>query len=109
MEDESVSLRGMQAKVDKEMGTAAQGLMPNNLESYGPRAQGLVLVISGFGLFVGFIYAVVVSKFLPLSENQIIRAIQSDRYYCFLVPLTIPVLVVAVYFHWLCMKLFKHA
>jgi hypothetical protein len=32
-----------------------------------------------------------------------------DRYYCFLVPLTLPVLVVAVYFHWLSMKIFKHA
>lgn len=32
-----------------------------------------------------------------------------DRYYCFLVPLTLPVLVVAVYFHWLSMKMFKHA
>ncbi|GMN26210.1 hypothetical protein TIFTF001_001228 [Ficus carica] len=34
---------------------------------------------------------------------------QYYRYYCFLVPVTLPVLVVAVYFHWLSMKLFKHA
>ncbi|XP_028061925.1 uncharacterized protein LOC114265342 isoform X2 [Camellia sinensis] len=30
-------------------------------------------------------------------------------YYCFLVPLTLPIIVVAVYFHWLSMKFFKHA
>lgn len=32
-----------------------------------------------------------------------------NRYYCFLVPLTLPVIVVAVYFYWLSMKMFKHA
>lgn len=32
-----------------------------------------------------------------------------NRYYCFLMPLTIPILVVSVYVHWLSMKLFKHA
>ncbi|KAI3846337.1 hypothetical protein MKX03_035496 [Papaver bracteatum] len=31
------------------------------------------------------------------------------RYYCFLVLLTLPVLVVGVYFHWLGIKHFKHA
>lgn len=31
------------------------------------------------------------------------------RYYCVLVPLTLPILYAAVYFHWLSMKLFKHA
>ncbi|KAL8192069.1 hypothetical protein R6Q57_028190 [Mikania cordata] len=51
----------------------------------------------------------VISKLLPPSDNAIICALQSDRYYCFLVPLTLPVLVVAVYFYWLSMKLFKHA
>ena len=32
-----------------------------------------------------------------------------SRYYCFLIPMTLPILFVAVYFHWLSMKLFKHA
>ncbi|KAJ0243380.1 hypothetical protein HA466_0194390 [Hirschfeldia incana] len=50
-----------------------------------------------------------VSKLLPLSENPIIQAIQNDWYYCFLAPLTLPALLVSVYFHWLTMKLFKHA
>ncbi|KAG7553939.1 hypothetical protein ISN44_As11g002380, partial [Arabidopsis suecica] len=51
----------------------------------------------------------IVSKLFPLSDNPIIQAIQNDRYYCFLAPLTLPALLVAVYFHWLSMKLFKHA
>ncbi|KAL4558019.1 hypothetical protein LXL04_036215 [Taraxacum kok-saghyz] len=45
----------------------------------------------------------------PHSDNAIILAIQNDRYYCFFVPLTLPVIVVAVYFYWLSMKMFKHA
>jgi hypothetical protein len=36
--------------------------------------------------------------FLPLT-----------RYYCLLVPLSLPVIIVAVYLHWLSMKIFKHA
>ncbi|PON59096.1 Phosphatidylinositol N-acetylglucosaminyltransferase subunit Y [Parasponia andersonii] len=63
----------------------------------------------GSVFFMGFIYTSIVSKFLPPSNNPIFSAIQNDWYYCFLVPLTLPVLVVAVYFHWLSMKLFKHA
>ncbi|KAD3068619.1 hypothetical protein E3N88_36499 [Mikania micrantha] len=54
-------------------------------------------------------FTILISKLLPRSDNAIIYALQSDRYYCFLVPLTLPVLVVAVYFYWLSMKLFKHA
>ncbi|KAH6829271.1 hypothetical protein C2S53_011364 [Perilla frutescens var. hirtella] len=59
--------------------------------------------------FMGFVYAAVISKLQSPSPNVIIRAIQNDWYYCFLVPLTLPILLVAVYFHWLSMKLFKHA
>ncbi|KAK4608396.1 hypothetical protein RGQ29_001987, partial [Quercus rubra] len=60
-------------------------------------------------LFLVFLFAVVISKLLPPSRNALISFIQNDWYYCFLVPLTLPVLVVAVYFHWISMKLFKHA
>jgi phosphatidylinositol glycan anchor class Y biosynthesis protein len=70
---------------------------------------GLVLIISGASSFVVFFYATVLSKMLPPSGIPLLSVIENDRYYCLLVPLTIPVLVVLVYFHWLSMKLFKHA
>jgi phosphatidylinositol glycan anchor class Y biosynthesis protein len=70
---------------------------------------GGLLVIVGCVSFVGFVFVAIVSKLFPLSDNPIIQAIQNDRYYCFLAPLTLPALLVAVYFHWLSMKLFKHA
>ncbi|CAH8281774.1 unnamed protein product [Eruca vesicaria subsp. sativa] len=70
---------------------------------------GCFLVIIGSISFVGFVFAALLSKLFPLSDNPIIQAIQNDRYYCFLAPLTLPTLLVSVYFHWLAMKLFKHA
>ncbi|KAL7174247.1 hypothetical protein ACSBR2_033493 [Camellia fascicularis] len=70
---------------------------------------GGFLLIFGSVFFVGFFYAAIILKFLPPSDNALISAIQTDRYYCFLVPLTLPILLVAVYFHWLSMKFFKHA
>ncbi|WCJ36865.1 hypothetical protein M5689_018037 [Euphorbia peplus] len=66
---------------------------------------GWLFVAMGSVSFLGFLLAAVVSKLLPFSD----KSIHNDRYYCFLVPLTLPILVVAVYFHWLSMKLFKHA
>ncbi|XP_047944540.1 uncharacterized protein LOC125191116 isoform X2 [Salvia hispanica] len=68
----------------------------------------LFLIIGAFS-FTSFLYAAVISKLQPPSHNVIIRAIQNDWYYCFLIPMTLPILFVAVYFHWLSMKLFKHA
>ncbi|RAL52378.1 hypothetical protein DM860_007235 [Cuscuta australis] len=76
---------------------------------FGSQAQGWMLLIFGSVSFILFAFAAGLSKLLPASGNPIIAAIQNDRYYCFLVPLTLPVLVVAVYFPWLSMKLFKHA
>ncbi|KAF3954934.1 hypothetical protein ACB098_08G159000 [Castanea mollissima] len=70
---------------------------------------GCFFVTIGSVFFVGFLFAAVISKLLPPSHNALISSIQNDWYYCFLVPLTLPVLVVAVYFHWISMKLFKHA
>ncbi|PWA77724.1 hypothetical protein CTI12_AA222340 [Artemisia annua] len=70
---------------------------------------GVFFILFGSVFFGGFLYTAVISKLLPSSDNAIISAIQNDRYYCFLVPLTLPVIVVAVYFYWLSMKMFKHA
>ncbi|KAF3452504.1 hypothetical protein FNV43_RR02937 [Rhamnella rubrinervis] len=109
------------------------------MEMLGDRFWGWFFLTIGSISLVGFLYAAILSKLLPPSDNAIISSIQNDcwsksdvmgnlivmllkellaliplalafdRYNCFLVPLTLPVLMVAVYFHWLCMKLFKHA
>ncbi|KAJ7547480.1 hypothetical protein O6H91_08G087900 [Diphasiastrum complanatum] len=76
---------------------------------YSPREFGLLLVASGTLLFSFFVYAAIISKLLPYSGYAVLDAIRDDWYYCLLVPLTVPVIIVAVYCHWLSMKLFKHA
>lgn len=79
------------------------------LNSNATKIWGWTFSVLGVLFFVGFFYAAVVSKLLPPSDNPLLFAIQEDRYYCFLIPLSLPVLVVIIYFHWLFMKLFKHA
>ncbi|KAL9234795.1 hypothetical protein vseg_009621 [Gypsophila vaccaria] len=70
----------------------------------------IFIVITHWDHFIcGFLQTAVISKLLLPSNNIITSAVQIDRYYCFLVPLSLPVIVLAVYFHWLGMKLFKHA
>ncbi|KAM0951048.1 putative phosphatidylinositol N-acetylglucosaminyltransferase subunit Y [Dioscorea sansibarensis] len=74
---------------------------------FGIRAS--ILIIFGCASFLAFCYASILSKILPPSENRFLSAVRNDWYYCLMVPLTLPILVIAVYLHWLSMKLFKHA
>ncbi|GAA0184688.1 hypothetical protein LIER_31976 [Lithospermum erythrorhizon] len=73
------------------------------------RTRSIFFIIFGFMSFPLFVYAAIVSKFFLESSNPVVAAIQRDRYYCFLLPLTLPILFVAVHLYWLSMKLFKHA
>ncbi|CAK9314212.1 unnamed protein product [Citrullus colocynthis] len=73
------------------------------------RWEGFLFVVVSFFFLLLFLYAAIISKLLPPSNNAFLSAIQNDWYYCLLVPLTLPILYVAIYFHWLSMKLFKHA
>ncbi|KAF7803249.1 putative phosphatidylinositol N-acetylglucosaminyltransferase subunit Y [Senna tora] len=70
---------------------------------------GWMFVSVGSVFFVGYFFVAIIAKLLPPSNVAIISAMQNDWYYCFLVPLTLPIVFVAVYFHWLSMKMFKHA
>ncbi|CAN6845315.1 unnamed protein product [Brassica oleracea] len=84
--------------------------LPRTTTTTGELFWGYFFVIIGSVSFFGFVFAVIASTLLPLSQNPLNQGLKNDRYYyCFLVPLTIPVITVAVYFHWLSMKLFKHA
>ena len=67
---------------------------------------GVLVVVMGF--FVVAIYMTVISKIMPYTENAILDAIKDDMYYCFLLPLTIPVGVLFVYLNWMSLKFFRH-
>ncbi|KAG2313331.1 hypothetical protein Bca52824_024888 [Brassica carinata] len=84
--------------------------LPRTTTTTGEVFWGYFFVITGSVSFFGFVFAVIASTVFPLSQNPLNQGLKNDRYYyCFLVPLTLPVITVAVYFHWLSMKLFKHA
>ncbi|GJJ76936.1 phosphatidylinositol N-acetylglucosaminyltransferase subunit Y [Entomortierella parvispora] len=64
-----------------------------------------------FSTMVGFtisMYALVASNYMPMTGNKTLDWIKQDSHYCMLVPVTIPVTVLAVLFNWLGMKLFRH-
>ncbi|PAL61723.1 hypothetical protein CEJ83_21170, partial [Acinetobacter baumannii] len=43
---------------------------------------GWFFIVIGSAFFLGFLFAAIISKLLPLSDNPILSAIQNDRYYC---------------------------
>mmetsp|Transcript_36170 Transcript_36170/g.102258 ORF Transcript_36170/g.102258 Transcript_36170/m.102258 type:complete len:123 (+) Transcript_36170:372-740(+) len=66
-----------------------------------------LLAFSAASLALG-LFSILVSKVLPEFDNPTLKAIQADRYYCLLIPLTIPATIIAVTINWMSMKLFKH-
>lgn len=49
-----------------------------------------------------------VAPLLPPLPHPWLAAVQADRYYQLLVPLTVPVTIAAIALNWFSMKLFKH-
>jgi phosphatidylinositol glycan anchor class Y biosynthesis protein len=57
-----------------------------------------------------FLYAAVFSRLLPEPSKEaspVLWAIREDEYYHLLLPVTVPVAVVAVYLNWFSINLFK--
>mmetsp|Transcript_11880 Transcript_11880/g.30468 ORF Transcript_11880/g.30468 Transcript_11880/m.30468 type:complete len:121 (-) Transcript_11880:1670-2032(-) len=69
---------------------------------------GVALLIASAALLGAALFAIVVSKMLSPLDHPLLRSIQEDRYYCLLVPMTLPVTIIAVTLNWISMKLFKH-
>jgi hypothetical protein len=43
-----------------------------------------------------------------VERPSLLQAIEGDVYYCYLVPLTIPVTILACYANWVGLKFFRH-
>ncbi|KAL7679032.1 putative phosphatidylinositol N-acetylglucosaminyltransferase subunit Y [Plasmopara halstedii] len=82
---------------------------------------GYVIVLFAALAFISSMYVMVFSKLmllLPLPTTEIaqqanmnislISSVERDVYYCYLVPLTIPVTIVACYANWVSLKFFRH-
>jgi hypothetical protein len=72
------------------------------------RFLGFVLLLCSHFVFVVSFYAIIVSKWMPETGNKILDAIREDRFYCYLIPMTIPVAITFVVWNWIGMKLFRH-
>lgn len=81
---------------------------------------GYVIVLTAAVLFISSMYVMVFSKLLVLEDaeteadanaqesDSILLALERDVYYCYLVPLTIPVTILACYANWVSLKFFRH-
>lgn len=69
----------------------------------------LLLVFCKFKVLIIFSNFITPIFMIMMESNVVNLFLICNRYYCFLVPLTLPVLLVAVYLYWLSMKMFKHA
>ncbi|KAI9146147.1 phosphatidylinositol N-acetylglucosaminyltransferase subunit Y-domain-containing protein [Paraphysoderma sedebokerense] len=70
---------------------------------------GWLLLITSAFTFVGGLYSTVISKWMPYTGIEILDLIKRDEYYCYLVPLTLPVTIAFIHLNWLGMKLFRHS
>jgi phosphatidylinositol glycan anchor class Y biosynthesis protein len=66
-----------------------------------------LLLLSGF-VFIFCFYAAFVSSFVEPTGIEFLDWISEDRYYSYLVPLTLPVAVVLMMINWVGFKIFKH-
>ena len=74
------------------------------------RVLGWLLVVASAGSLALFLYAAVLVRLLPApskAASPVLWAIREDDYYHRLVPVTVPVAVVAVYLNWFSINLFK--
>ncbi|CAG8609518.1 26009_t:CDS:2 [Dentiscutata erythropus] len=69
---------------------------------------GWILLFTVYCIFIGSMYAIVVSKFMPETGNKTLDWIKIDEYYCLLIPITLLVTIHAIFWNWLGMKFFRH-
>ena len=55
-----------------------------------------------------FLYAIVVSKFMPNTGVYLLDYIKHDQYFCFLLPLSVLPTYLYIYVNWLSLTYFRH-
>ncbi len=73
--------------------------MPGLID-YDTALTGYLLLGGSFVFFVVGMYSCLVSKSMPVLGHPLLDFLRDDYYYSLLVPLLIPVFVVAVYLNW---------
>lgn len=68
---------------------------------------GYLLVFASFSsLFLVFYFTILI-KILPEPEHPFLQFARNDSHYSLLIPVTVPVFVLAVYFNWFSINLYK--
>ena len=74
------------------------------------KVLGWILLVASTGSLALFLYAAIFIRLLPAPSKEaspLLAAIREDEYYHLLIPVTVPVAVVAVYLNWFSINLFK--
>jgi len=89
---------------------AGRGRRAGDLPSTLPRpVLGWSLVIGAVLVWVTVVYMTLVSKALPATGNVVLDWMREDMYFCHLLPMLIPSLILFRYWGWFSMELFKSA
>lgn len=71
---------------------------------------GLFFVVTFFCVFgAKFLAGNAATDVDGQSQHMLLKFLATDDFYCFLVPLSIPVTVIFIYANWVAMKFFRHA
>jgi len=77
-------------------------------EAISPQFKGYIMLSTTLILFSVSMYCMVISKLFPPTGFALLDAVADDEYYCVLIPLTLPVTILAAYWNWASMKTFRH-
>jgi hypothetical protein len=72
---------------------------------------GLILIVLACCIFVLFSFWLIISKLYQEKlnkENQIIKFLIEDKYYCLIIPILIPTTFIFLYLRWTAFSYFKY-
>ncbi|KAI8886213.1 hypothetical protein K501DRAFT_292922 [Backusella circina FSU 941] len=69
---------------------------------------GYCLLFATFIFFIGCLYAMFGSKYMPDTGIKLLDWIKYDNYYCLLIPITAIVWIYFILWNWMGMKFFRH-
>jgi hypothetical protein len=70
--------------------------------------MGYLLVTLGLVIFVTAFFGLIIVKNIGSTGHILLDFLSTDNYYCFLIPMMVPVTVITVYSNWVAMKFFRH-
>jgi len=68
---------------------------------------GYLLVFASLTSLFAVFYFTVLIKLFPEPQHPVLKLAYADSFYGVLVPVTLPVFVIAVYFNWFSINLYK--